>query len=142
MELISENITMRANVEIVSGNVVFPFNQQLSNEIELSKIVPSGDENSCFVFRDKANRVIGRIGIRSDTYPMEIRYNAEVSSTYTEEIFTVWIDWLFGNTNTQEICDLIVGNSPEKEFVKRKFQARESQGDYGMWYFLTKGNWA
>lgn len=60
VEIVSQNVIMRSNVEVVDGKLTFPCEKVKIPE-DLSKLKPvGGTEDACFVFYNKENQIIAR----------------------------------------------------------------------------------
>ena len=99
VEIVSQNVIMRSNVEVVDGKLTFPCEKVKIPE-DLSKLKPvGGTEDACFVFYNKENQIIARGAIHDYYVENDLRIiwvnEREVVKNYPDEVMAIWIGWLY-----------------------------------------------
>ena len=151
VEIVSQNVIMRSNVEVVDGKLTFPCEKVKIPE-DLSKLKPvGGTEDACFVFYNKENQIIARGAIHDYYVENDLRIiwvnEREVVKNYPDEVMAIWSGWLFANTSINKVWALLTGNYPEKEFLEKNFKEEQPPKDgkneakSSRWYSLSKADW-
>ena len=151
VEIISQHIIMRSNVEVIGGKLTFP-SEKIEHPLDIHKVKSvGGTEDGCFVFYNKNYQVIARGSIRNDWVENELRLEWKdedrTADNYPDEVMQIWLDWLFGNTAIDKVWALLDGNFPEKDVLVHYFKeehapnSRENIGKGSKCYSLCKEDW-
>ena len=151
IEIVSPNVVMRGNLEIIEGKPVFP-SEKIDHPVDLIKLEPiGGTENDCFVFYNKEQQIIARGAIHNYHVENQLCISWENDDKaikhYPDEVMKIWLNWLFANTTMDIVWVLLTGNYPEKEFLTKYFKEgqppkdEKKKGQGGQWYNLRKEAW-
>lgn len=151
VEIISQHIIMRSNVEVIGGKLTFP-SEKIEHPLDIHKVKSvGGTEDGCFVFYNKNYQVIARGSIRNDWVKNELHLEWKdedrTADNYPDEVMQIWLDWLFENTAIDKVCALLNRDFPEKDVLIRYFKeehalnSREKTGLNSKWYSLCKEDW-
>lgn len=137
MELKTERLIMRTNIQFDRGHLVLP---PKKSEINLKNLKPSIAEDGGFIFYDDDNNLVCHIGIRTDRKPCEISYGTQVQfrgKGYMQEALSFLLKLFFENGLIENVYALIC-NNPESEHIltKNGFIKELRHEGGGDWFIL------